>query len=117
MGILTVVSGQNAGNKNIEYNDVRITRQMTSCFAGAAAGDQRGESQLQVQVLQERRGRSAGQVFRTGTHAPELFTVTIKTLQFVISIFTVQELCESRGGRPGLSVLTSLLVSVDVKNY
>ena len=26
-------------------------------------------------------------------------------------------LCESRGGRPGLSVLTSLLVSVDVKLY
>ena len=31
--------------------------------------------------------------------------------------FMVQELCESRGGRPGLSVLTSLLVSVDVKLY
>ena len=31
------------------------------------------------------------------------------------SVFViVQELCESRGGRPGLSVLTSLLVSVDV---
>ena len=30
---------------------------------------------------------------------------------------TVQELCESQGGRPGLSVLTSLLVSVDVKLY
>ena len=29
----------------------------------------------------------------------------------------VQELCESRGVRPGLSVLTSLLVSVDIKNY
>ena len=29
----------------------------------------------------------------------------------------VQDLCESRGGRPGLSVLTSLLVSVDVKLY
>ena len=29
--------------------------------------------------------------------------------------FIVQELCESRGGRHGLSVLTSLLVSVDVK--
>ena len=29
----------------------------------------------------------------------------------------VQELCESRGGRPGLSVLTSLLVSVDVQIY
>ena len=28
-----------------------------------------------------------------------------------------QELCENRGGRPGLSVLTSLLVSVDVKIY
>ena len=25
--------------------------------------------------------------------------------------------CESRGGRPGLSVLTNLLVSVDVKIY
>jgi len=32
-------------------------------------------------------------------------------------ILIVQELCESRGGRPGLSVLTSLLVSVDVKQY
>ena len=32
-------------------------------------------------------------------------------------ILIVQELCESQGGRPGLSILTSLLVSVDVKNY
>ena len=31
--------------------------------------------------------------------------------------FIVQELCESRSGRHGLSVLTSLLVSVDVKQY
>ena len=31
------------------------------------------------------------------------------------SCFIVQELCESRGGRPGLSVLTSLLVSVEVE--
>ena len=37
--------------------------------------------------------------------------------QTVTKQFIVQELCESRGGRPGLSVLTSLLVSVDVKNY
>ena len=29
----------------------------------------------------------------------------------------VQELCESRGGRPELSVLTNLLVSVDVNIY
>ena len=34
-----------------------------------------------------------------------------------VDVIIVQELCESRGGRPGLSVLTSLLVSVDVKNY
>ena len=32
-------------------------------------------------------------------------------------VFIVQELCESRGGRPELSVLTSLLASVDVKIY
>ena len=36
---------------------------------------------------------------------------------FSFFFFLVQELCESRGGRPGLSVLTSLTVSVDVKNY
>ena len=30
-------------------------------------------------------------------------------------VFGVQELCESRGGRPGLPVLMSLTVSVDVK--
>ena len=37
---------------------------------------------------------------------------------FLISIASiVQELCESRGGRPELSVLTSLLASVDVKIY
>ena len=29
----------------------------------------------------------------------------------------VQDLCESRGGRPGLSVLTSLMVYVDVKHH
>ena len=29
----------------------------------------------------------------------------------------VQELCEGRGSRPGLSVLTSLMVSVDLKQY
>ena len=29
----------------------------------------------------------------------------------------VQELCESQGGRPGLLVLMSLMVSVDVKQH
>ena len=33
------------------------------------------------------------------------------------AVIIVQGLCESRGERPGLSVLTSLLVSVDVKQY
>ena len=40
----------------------------------------------------------------------------IKAIIIIISLI-VQELCESRGGRPGLSILTSLLVSVDVKIY
>ena len=43
------------------------------------------------------------------THVIKITSPTKKTI--------VQELCESRGGRPELSVLTSLLVSVDVKNY
>ena len=34
-----------------------------------------------------------------------------------VGLNIVQQLCESRGGRPELSVLKSLLVSVDVKNY
>ena len=34
-----------------------------------------------------------------------------------VTTVIIQELSESRGGRPGLSVLTSLLVSVDVKLY
>ena len=38
-------------------------------------------------------------------------------LRDVLTHIIVQELCDSRGGRPGLSVLTSLLVSVDVKLY
>ena len=40
----------------------------------------------------------------------------IYTYRYTVTTI-VQELCESRGGRPGLSVLTRLLVSVDVKNY
>ena len=44
-------------------------------------------------------------------------TVTIYRLKEHQWKIIVQELCESRGGRPGLSVLTSLLVSVDVKIY
>ena len=41
----------------------------------------------------------------------------LKPVRWARRVRIVQELCESRGGRPGLSVLTSLLVSVDVKIY
>ena len=55
---------------------------------------------------------------RIFSRGPRIFTRpehfhTDRTTSLVI----VQELCESRGGRSELSVLTSLLVSVDVKNY
>ena len=43
------------------------------------------------------------------------YSSTNKTKPVRIEMVIVQELCESRGGRPGLSVLTSLLVSVDLK--
>ena len=48
---------------------------------------------------------------------PALSHRAIQKALFVRLELIVQELCESRGGRPGLPVLTSLLVSVDVKIY
>ena len=44
-------------------------------------------------------------------------TVVIGGVVRVETMVIVQELCESRGGRPGLSVPTSFVVSVDVKHY
>ena len=41
----------------------------------------------------------------------------LKKFQTLIENHRVQELCESRGGRPGLSVLMSLTVSVDIKQH
>ena len=46
-----------------------------------------------------------------------IITIYIYMYMYTQGRFIVQEVCESRGGRPGLSVLTSLLVSVDVKLY
>ena len=43
---------------------------------------------------------------------PQLSKV-LKLGRWARRVLIVQELCESRGGRPGLSVLTSLLLSVD----
>ena len=54
-------------------------------------------------------------------HIDTLSAVYIQQCVLMVVYFCtqliVQELCESRGGRPGLSVLTRLPVSVDVKNY
>ena len=50
-----------------------------------------------------------------GFNAHSIMTV-ISRRTFFTNKDIVQELCESRGGRPGLSVLTSLLVSMDVKD-
>ena len=41
----------------------------------------------------------------------------IHYLSVTSSVVRVQELCESRGSRPGLPVLMSLMVSVDVKQH
>ena len=41
----------------------------------------------------------------------------VRSFWLIRDALRVQELCESRGSRPGLSVLTSLMVSVDVKQY
>ena len=59
--------------------------------------------------------RCGGEAF--SKDVPVKCSLEIKLLAVTDTVLIVQELCESRGGRPGLSVLTSLLVSVDVKNY
>ena len=51
-------------------------------------------------------------------HDVKMLTVMLVCFQSgCSSLVIVQELCESWGGHPGLSVLMSLLVSVDVKLY
>ena len=52
-----------------------------------------------------------------GESAPEWGTARYKSDQQHGQHLVVQELCEGRGGRPGLSVLTSLMVSVDLKQH
>ena len=58
---------------------------------------------------------SSGEI--TGEHFQSLEYLAQKCSTFSDLVHIVQELCESRGGRPGQSVLTSLLVSMDVKLY
>ena len=54
------------------------------------------------------------------THAMDLYIQSMPWTYIYMSMLMpclVMELCESRGGRPGLSVLTNLMVSVNVKLY
>ena len=82
--------------------------------------------------MESSRGFSADQpgalpLSQTGSHAPNVIAPFVRHLLCSghhlhippgeAKNVIVQELCKSRGGRPGLSVLTSLLVSVDVKIY
>ena len=62
--------------------------------------------------------RDSGEITRhdCGGMFPCFFPNIIYYFNYSITVI-VQELCESRGGRPELSVLTSLLASVDVKIY
>ena len=53
-------------------------------------------------------------VLHNSIHPPEMEINPPKT---ACGCFRVQELCESRGGRPGLPVLMSLMVSVDVRQH
>ena len=63
-----------------------------------------------------RKIKSKGNFPRCGYPFFFFFLFDVKSF-YTSDINIVQELCESRGGRPGLSVLTSLPVSVDVKLY
>ena len=92
-------------------------------------GEPRTATSTFTQLLNFLCGRKATLNFRTQAvtpqaslsraHPPSSAVIRITTLngKSLTPCTIVQELCESRGGRPGLSVLTSLLVSVDVKNY
>ena len=87
-------------------------------FSQIGGGGGGGELKLKEQVvIKEENVNSLNTVF-VFTPIPFLTTVETKTVFGEWSFsHRVQELCESRGGRPGLSVLTSLLVSVDIKSY
>ena len=57
------------------------------------------------------------EIFGDSTSVLSVFGWNYKNSFYISVVIILQELCESRGGRPGLSVLTSLMVSVDVKQY
>ena len=75
-------------------------------------------------------GRNDGLLSRQTAHSVSATWLTLLSVGGIVisrwcpmyaeleqALLSVQELYDSRGGRPGLSVLTSLLVSLDVKLY
>ena len=90
--------------------------QTDTCYRLGTATMQDHVSQCRLPKVTDRKCsylRSVGPYNSTVICIPSNFIVTYRHNSFLI----VQELCESRGGRPGLSVLTSLMISVDVKQY
>ena len=75
-----------------------------------------------IKIPRPAQGRSARQMFWAESCSyPTLFLVGAACAGYFVLISAenvrAQELCESQGGCPGLSVLTSLMVSVDVKQH
>ena len=65
---------------------------------------------------------SGGLAQRCGTADAEIKPTTAPSKELQLTLWLsdagrAQDICESRGGPPGVSVQTSLMVSVDVKQY
>ena len=69
--------------------------------------------------LQHKIGRVSNLVFYAQSREREMIQTEsgLKNILSLSLVIRVQELCESRGGRPGLPVLMSHMVSVDVKQH
>ena len=106
--------------KITEKTNCAFFRSDINCAGAAAAPLPRPENKHTDRMHRQlaRKKNAANEMkLRPTTESPdEKGTNYNKTLR-VLGLVIVQDLCENRGVRPGLSVLTSLLVSVDVKLY
>ena len=82
----------------------------------AITGHNQNASGMFIGILNTRIGFGVSAILHRNKNRNKRSDAHLKQLT-PFSSAIVQELCESRGGRPGLSVLMSLLVSVDVKIY
>ena len=90
----------------------KVTRQCPQTTTFEEKGEPlriRTEVPLLTSLTPYRKAKPAHWIFSRGH-----LTLSV-VLRFIA--FRAQEVCESRGGRPGLSVLMSLTVSVDVKQH